>query len=202
MQELKKLLSELCEKISSGKEFPFWEFLNKSEKLMKNISSNVNGEIEEGVVVKGNLVLSKGSVIKSGTYIEGNVVIGDNCKIGPRAYLRKGTIIGNNCHIGNSEIKNSIILDNSNVPHFSYVGDSILGENVNFGAGTKVANLRFDNKNVKVSFNAKKVDSGRRKLGCLIGNDVKTGINSSINCGVVIKNNSFIKPGEIVEENK
>ncbi len=201
MEEIKELLDGLKKELDSGKEFKFWEFLEKSEKLISGIGENIEGRIEDNVQIKGKLILGKNSVIKSGTYIEGNVIIGENCIIGPKAYLRKGAIIRNNCHIGSSEIKNSIILSNSKIPHYSYVGDSITGENVNFGAGTKVANLRFDGKSVKVAVNGKKIDSGRRKLGVLIGHNTKTGINSTINCGIIVGNNCFIYPGRVVEKN-
>lgn len=83
----------------------------------------------------------------NGSYIEGPVIIGEECKIGPNCYIRPYTSIGDKCHIGNAcEIKNSIIMNNSNIPHQNYVGDSIIGENCNLGAGTKIANLRFDRK--------------------------------------------------------
>ncbi|MBN2127514.1 MAG: hypothetical protein JW703_03940 [Candidatus Diapherotrites archaeon] len=190
-------LNELKEKMNSCDEFAFWDYLNKSEELIKELTEEINGEIEENVVIKGKLFLGKNSLIKAGTRIEGNVFIGENCVIGPNAFLRSGVILAGNNHIGLSEVKNSIILNNSNIPHFNYVGDSVIGENVNLGAGTKIANLRFDNENVMVSLNGKKTDSKRRKLGALIGNNVKTGINSMINCGAIIKKNSFIEPGKL-----
>lgn len=201
MEEIKKLLAGLKKEIDSGKEFPFWEYLGKSEKIMEKSGEGIEGTVEENVAIKGNLTLGKNSIIKSGTYIEGNVFIGENCIIGPKAYLRKGAVIADGCHIGNSEIKNSVILSNSKIPHYSYVGDSIIGENVNFGAGTKIANLRFDNKSVKVEINGKKIDSGRRKLGVLVGHNVKTGINSSINCGIIVGNNCQIYPGRVAGRN-
>jgi NDP-sugar pyrophosphorylase family protein len=194
-EKINELLIELKEKIDSEKEFSFWNYLNKSEELIQNLEEKIEGVIEENVVIKGKLFLGKNSLIKSGTRIEGNVFIGENCVIGPNAFLRNGTILENNCKVGLSEIKNSIVLENSNVPHFNYVGDSILGSNVNLGAGTKIANLRFDSKKIKVN----DIDSQRKKLGALIGNNVKTGINSMINCGAVIKNNSFIEPGKLIK---
>jgi len=195
-----ELFDELSEKISDGP-FAFWEYINRIEQEGKQIRENIiQGKLEENVVIEGNLILGEGSVVRTGTRIEGNVFIGENCIIGPNAYLRGNTFIGNNCHIGICEIKNSIILKNTNIPHFSYVGDSILGEKVNFGAGTKVANLRFDDLTVKVNLN-KKIDSGRRKLGVLVGHNTKTGINSSINCGIIIGNNCRIFPGKVVDRN-
>jgi bifunctional UDP-N-acetylglucosamine pyrophosphorylase/glucosamine-1-phosphate N-acetyltransferase len=201
MRDVGALLDELKTMMATGKEFRFWEYLESGEKLVEEASGNIEGTIEENVSVAGKLVLGGNSVVKAGSRIEGSVVIGSNCIIGPNAFLRNGTIIADNCHIGSSEIKNSIILSNSKIPHFSYVGDSVVGENVNFGAGTKVANLRFDNASVSVVIGGEKIDSGRRKLGALVGHNVKTGINCSINCGVIIGNNCLIFPGRVVSEN-
>jgi bifunctional UDP-N-acetylglucosamine pyrophosphorylase/glucosamine-1-phosphate N-acetyltransferase len=136
----------------------------------------------------------------SGSYIEGPVVIGDNCKIGPNCYIRPYTTIGNNCHIGNAcEVKNTIILDNTNVPHQNYVGDSIIAENCNLGAGSKVANLRFDKKNISVVLNGNKINTGRRKLGAIVGDNVQIGINAMLNVGSIVGNDCSIGIGSIAD---
>jgi bifunctional UDP-N-acetylglucosamine pyrophosphorylase/glucosamine-1-phosphate N-acetyltransferase len=174
----------------------FWELIAELENV--EIEEKVLGAVEKNVHIEEKLFLSKGSVLKAGTRIEGNAYIGENCIIGPNAYLRGNVLIADNCRVANSEIKNSIILSHTNVPHFSYVGDSIIGERVNLGAGAKIANLRFDNNNVKVDFFGTKIDSGRRKLGALIKSDTKIGINACINCGVIIGKNCFVFPGVFV----
>lgn len=179
-------IAEAEKLIEKNTPFKFWGLLGKSGQATKGMVQKVEGEVEDFVAVKGKLCLGKGSVVKSGTRIEGNVYIGCNCIIGPNAFLRDGTVIADNCHIGTSEIKNSIILSGSKVPHFSYVGDSVIGRNCNLGAGTKIANLRHDHATVKVTLGGKKVDSGRKKLGALLFDDVKTGVNSSINCGAIL----------------
>lgn len=200
-KKLNDFIAKLKKELSSKKEFAFWNFLDEFEEFFeKNFAEKKLGAIESNVQIHGKLFLSDGAVLKSGTYIEGNVFIGENAVVGPNAYLRKNVFIGKNCHIANSELKNSIILSDSNVPHFSYVGDSIIGENCNLGAGTKIANLRHDGKNVFVKLNGKKTDSKRRKLGALIGNNSKIGINASINCGTIIKANSCIMPGKFVKQ--
>ena len=119
--------------------------LRANETMMKTLESQNLGEVEENVVLKGAVVIGKNTVVKSGAYIEGPVIIGEDCRIGPNCYIRPSTTIGNDCHIGASvEIKNSIIMNGSDVPHLNYVGDSVIGEGCNFGAGTKIANLRLD----------------------------------------------------------
>jgi len=176
-----------------------WTYLDTNKILMDRMKSAVSGKVEKFVEVNGKLCLGKNSVIKSGTYVEGPVYIGDNCTVGPNAFLRSYTTIGNNCKIGNGvEIKNSIIMDDSKIPHLSYVGDSIIGRNCNFGAGTLVGNLRLDEKSVKMRIGEEIVDSGRRKFGCIVGDNVKTGINVLINSGKKIGSNSMIGPGVIV----
>jgi bifunctional UDP-N-acetylglucosamine pyrophosphorylase/glucosamine-1-phosphate N-acetyltransferase len=144
--------------------------------------------------------VGKNTIIRSGSYIQGPCYIGENNIIGPNAFIRPNTSIENNCHIGLSEIKNSTILSNSNVPHFNYIGDSIICENVNLGAGTKVANLRFDDGNVMVKIKGKLINSKRRKLGTIIGPNVKTGINVSIMTGKIIGENSRIGAHTLVIE--
>lgn len=195
------IFRELSGKISENPFFAFWEYLAKASDASKSLKKSIAGKICKNVFTEGNLVLGVDSIILPGTRIEGNVFIGKNCKIGPNAYIRGNTLIADECHIGMCEVKNSIILKGSNVPHFSYVGDSVIGENVNLGAGTNLANLRFDDKNVKVELNGEKLDSGRRKLGALIGSNTKIGINCSINCGIIIGNNCRIFPSRAVEKN-
>ena len=100
-----------------------------------------------------------------------------------------------------SEIKNSLIFSNSAVPHFNYVGDSIICEDVNLGAGTKLSNLRFDNQTIKMNINGKLIDSNLRKLGAILGPNSQTGINASIMCGKIIGNDSIIGAHTLVNEN-
>jgi bifunctional UDP-N-acetylglucosamine pyrophosphorylase/glucosamine-1-phosphate N-acetyltransferase len=119
--------------------------------------------------------------------------------VGPNAYIRPSTYVGNDCKVGSGvEIKNSIIMNCTKVPHLSYVGDSVIGERCNLGAGTKVANLRLDGREVHVVIDGKRTGSGRRKLGVIMGDDVKTGINATIDVGTIIGERSFIGMGAVV----
>ena len=97
------------------------------------------------------------------------------------------------------DVKNSIIMAGTHIPHHNYVGDSVIGERCNLGAGTKVANLRFDNRPIRVSMKGEKVDSGLRKLGVIMGDDVKTGINAMIEPGTIIWERSIIGVGAIAK---
>ena len=172
-----------------------WDMLDANLTLMNNLSSDVQGTLEEGVSVQGSLIVGKGSIIKSGTYIEGPCIIGKNCRIGPHAYLRGATSIGDDCHIGHcSELKNSIIMNGTKIPHFNYIGDSIIGTECNFGAGTKIANLRHDHANVRVCGK----DTRRKKFGAIIGDGVQFGINCSVNVGSRIGTNAMFAPNSYV----
>ena len=178
-----------------------WELLDVNEHFLKDMETDIHGEVEEGVTIHGPVFIGKNSIVRSGTYIMGPVYIGENCDIGPNTFIRKYTRIGNDVNVGNAvEIKNSIIMDNTNVNHLSYVGDSIIGSNCNIAAGTNIANLRFDDGNIKIRVKGNKIDSGRRKMGVVFGDGVKTGINSSFNPGVKVGVNSRIGAGAIVSK--
>lgn len=178
-----------------------WDLLKANEFFLGKIrKSEIKGKIEKGVHIKGKLVLKKGSQILGGSYIEGPVVIGENTTIGPLAHLRPNTSVGNNCNIGKTELFDAIIMDGTVSKHQSYIGHSIIGENVNVGAGLVTADYRHDEKEHVTVVNGRKVETGRRKLGAFIGDNVKIGINTSIYPGRKIWPNMMTKPGEIVEK--
>ncbi|AHB13238.1 bifunctional sugar-1-phosphate nucleotidylyltransferase/acetyltransferase [Dehalococcoides mccartyi] len=172
-----------------------WDLLDLNASMLKSLSQRICGKVEENAVIKGAVEIGEGSLIRSGAYIEGPVIIGKNCDIGPNCYIRPSTSIGDNCRVGASvEIKNSIIMDNTKIPHLNYVGDSVIGQNCNLGAGTKLANLRFDGADIS----AGGVNTRRRKLGAVLGDGVETGINVSLNPGVLVGSGSRIGPGAVV----
>lgn len=173
-----------------------WELLRANEYLMSLLKRDIKGTIEEGAVLKGEVVVEEGALVRSGSYIEGPVYISKGCDIGPNCYIRPSTCLGEDVRIGSSvEVKNSIVMRRTHIPHHNYVGDSIIGERCNFGAGTKVANLRFDDRTVRVTTKGQMLSSGRRKLGVVMGDDVKTGINAMIEPGAVIWEGTVIGMG-------
>jgi bifunctional UDP-N-acetylglucosamine pyrophosphorylase/glucosamine-1-phosphate N-acetyltransferase len=185
-----------CHPIEFWLDFTFpWDLLDANEILLQNMKSESSGCIEEGVTISGSVKLGKNSVLRAGSYVTGPVFIGEGCQIGPYCNIRPATSIGNGCHIGAFvEIKNSIIMGNTKIPHLNYIGDSVIGENCNFGAGSKIANLRFDNHNVKIGG----IDTGRRKLGAIIGDNVEVGVNAAINVGTLIGNGCQVGPNTTV----
>lgn len=165
-----------------------WDLLRHQEFLMAGMNeSHIQGHIEPGAIIKGAVAVGAGSVIRSGSYIEGPVVIGERCDIGPNCFLRKFTAVGDDCRIGHAvEVKNSIIMPGSQIAHLSYVGDSVIGEKCNLGAGTICANRRHDGKIVTSLVKGKKTESGRSKLGAVLGDGVQTGIHTSLYPGCKI----------------
>ena len=180
-----------------------WRLLELNKYLLTNKvrSRVIKGKVEDGVHIVGPVVIDEGSEILSGTYIVGPAYIGKDAVIGPNAFIRPYTVILSNSKIGfNVEVKESIVMENVHISHQAYVGDSIVGEESNLGAGTILANLRFDNKTVKMYIKGTREDSGRRKLGAIIGAHVKTGVNVSTCPGVKIGSYSWIYPGVTVCE--
>jgi bifunctional UDP-N-acetylglucosamine pyrophosphorylase/glucosamine-1-phosphate N-acetyltransferase len=176
-----------------------WDLLAANEQLLRALTRDVRGTVEPGAQILGNVAIGEGTRIRSGAYVEGPVIIGKGCDIGPSCYVRAFTTIGDECRVGNAcEIKASILMKGTHVGHLSYVGDSVLGERVNLGAGTVTANLRHDGGNVRVTVGAQRIDTGRRKLGAIIGDDAHTGIHTSLNVGAVLPQRASTKPGEVV----
>lgn len=180
-----------------------WHILEANEFFLKRAKRKIMGKVEKGAQVKGAVVVGKGTIVKSGSYIEGPVVIGSNCNIGPNCYIRPSTTLGYGCKVGNAvEVKNCVLFDGATIGHLSYVGDSVIGAKVNFGAGTKAANLRHDNKNVKMMIQKKLIDTGRRKMGTIMGDNVKTGADTIIYPGRKLYAGVRTLPGEVVKKDK
>jgi bifunctional UDP-N-acetylglucosamine pyrophosphorylase/glucosamine-1-phosphate N-acetyltransferase len=176
-----------------------WDLLEANKMAMNEVETKIDGRVEKNTTINGQVIISKGAKIRAGTYIDGPVYIGENSDIGPNCYIRPYTYLGPATRVGNAcEIKNSIVLKGTHIAHLSYIGDSIIGERCNLGAGTITANLRFDKGNIKVTINEKRMDSGIRKLGMIMGDDCQIGINVSLWPGTMIGSNTWIAPGAIV----
>lgn len=177
-----------------------WDLLNANVWALKRMEHKVLGTVEEGAHLIGPVTVAESARIRSGAYIEGPVFIDEEADVGPNCYIRSGTSLGKKTRVGNGcEVKNSILMDGTHVGHISYVGDSILGEKCNLGAGTITANLRFDDSTVKMVVKGKVVDTGRRKLGTILGDNVKTGIKSLFMPGVKVGANTWVGANFMVE---
>ena len=170
-----------------------WEALPYIKDYIITLGNNLNKdnytEIEEHIWVGSNVEIDKLSTIIT------PCIIDDNTIIRPGAYIRGNAIIGKNCIIGNStEIKNSIIFDNCQLPHYNYVGDSILGYHVHLGAGVILSNLKNDGTNIDIKYKGKKLPTGMRKMGSVIGDSTEVGCNSVLYPGTIIGKNTNIYP--------
>lgn len=179
-----------------------WDILAINEEIVGALCENrIEGTVRDGVTIDGFVEIGEGTVLLPGVYIEGNVIIGKNCKIGPNCYFRGNTVLGDNCHVGQAvEIKNSILMDKVGAGHLTYIGDSIIGIGSNCGAGTITANFRHDGKNHLSAVDGKIIDTGRRKFGTVFGDDVHTGIHTSIYPGRKIWAHKSTFPGDVVKK--
>ncbi|MDZ7745774.1 MAG: bifunctional sugar-1-phosphate nucleotidylyltransferase/acetyltransferase [Halobacteriales archaeon] len=176
-----------------------WELLEANEWKLTELDPRIDGVVHERAELRGSVVVESGATVDAGVVVEGPALIREGAEVGPNAYVRGATYIGRNARVGNSvELKNSVIMQETNVPHLSYVGDSVLGERVNFGAGTQVANLRHDGRPVEMTVKGERVSTGRRKFGVVAGPDTKIAINTSLNAGVVLSAGTTTTPGEAV----
>ena len=176
-----------------------WDLLEANRWALSRIAPIVDGRIEDNAHLIGTVTVCRGAHVRSGVYIEGPTFVGENSDIGPNCFIRPYTHIGKQVHIGNAcEIKNSIIMDKAKIGHLSYVGDSVIGEGCNFGAGTLIANYRFDAKPVKMMVKEQVVETGKVKLGVFLGDKVKTGINATLMPGVKAGNNCWIGPNVVL----
>ena len=176
-----------------------WDLLEANRWALMKMDHKVRGHVENGAHLIGPVSVAETARIRSGAYVEGPAFIDEESDIGPNCYIRPYTSIGKKVRIGNAcEIKNSIIMDKVHIGHLSYVGDSILGEYCNLGAGTITANYRLDGGTIKMMVKDRVVDSGRTKLGAVLGDNVKAGINALFMPGVKVGCNSWIGPNVVV----
>ncbi len=152
--------------------------------------------IMAGSVFMGSeIAIGKGTLIEGGATIKGPTIIGDQTEVRQGAYLRGYCLIGDRCVVGHTtEVKHSVFLDDAKAGHFAYLGDTIIGNDANLGAGTKCANLRFIPGNVQVSYEGELYSTGMRKFGAIIGDKAQTGCNSVTSPGTIIARGGFLMP--------
>lgn len=174
-----------------------WEALPRIRGYLQSVLRPALHNRTEGEVFIGpDVFIGEGTVVEHGAMIKGPAIIGRNCQIRHNAYLREDVIVGDHCVLGNScEFKNVLLFNNAQVPHFSYVGDSILGYKAHLGAGVKISNVKLVAGNVTVEIDGVPVDTGLRKFGVLLGDHTDVGCNSVINPGSIIGRGSVIYPG-------
>ncbi len=177
-----------------------WHLFDANEFLMGKEKPKKQGKVEDSVI-KGKVIIEKGALVRC-SYIEGPVYIGAGTNVGPHSYIRGCTSIGADCDIGDSTtVKNSIIFDHVNAKHLAYIGDSVVGSNCNFGAGTQIANYRFDAGPIKAEVKGRVMETMRTKLGAVIGDNTKTGVLSCIMPGRAIGDDCWIGAHVMINKN-
>ncbi len=180
-----------------------WELLEANEWKLGELDRDVRGEVAETADLRGDVVVEEGATVDPGVVVEGPVLVRAGARVGPNAYVRGHTLLGEGVRVGNAvEVKNSVVMAGTAVPHLSYVGDSVLGRAVNFGAGTTVANLRHDDRAVRLTVKGERVSTGRRKFGVVVGDGAKTGIETSLNAGVTLSTDARVEPNATVTRDR
>ncbi|MFO1488168.1 MAG: DapH/DapD/GlmU-related protein [Verrucomicrobiota bacterium] len=182
--------------IFDGCEFA-WEALKKiSPYLAAHLKPGLHHRSEGRAFIGKDVFIGEGTVVEDGVMIKGPAIIGRNCEIRHNAYLREGVIIGDGCVIGNAcEFKNALLFNGCQVPHFNYVGDSILGYKAHMGAGSILSNVKSLKGNVFIPVDGTPRDTGLRKFGALLGDGCDVGCNAVLNPGSIIGRGAVIYPG-------
>ena len=186
----------LCAELFKRSAYP-WDTLDCIKDFINDLAKKAS---HDDFFVEGDsLIVSKHAKISPKAEINGPCFIGHGCEIRPFAFIRGNAIIGDLCIIGNSsEIKNSILFDGAKLPHYNYVGDSIIGHLAHMGAGAIASNMKSDGSDVSVFYGNEKIPSGRRKLGAIIGDRTEIGCACVLNPGSIIGRNSIIYPNSTV----
>ena len=179
-----------------------WEALNKIEAYvaartaLRMMTSVHRAPLNsDGAWIGKGVIIGAGTIVEPGAMIKGPAIIGKNCQIRANAYLRENVIVGDNCVVGNaSELKNSLLFNSAQVPHYNYIGDSILGCKAHLGAGVKISNVRLFPGNIEVEVDGVPLDTGLRKFGALLGDGAEAGCNAVLNPGTILGRNAIVYP--------
>src|SRR5262245_10806198 len=178
-----------------GVEFA-WEALKKIKAYVEaNAMASLKNKCEGVAFIGEKVFIGEGTVVEDGAMIKGPAIIGRNCQIRHNAYIREHVVVGDNCVVGNSsELKNALLFNNCQVPHFNYVGDSILGHKAHLGAGVVLSNFKSFKGNITVEKDGQPFDTGLRKFGALLGDGCDIGCNAVLNPGSIIGRGAVIYP--------
>ena len=184
----KTLASPLLEKF----EYP-WQALGGIKEFILSLGPTLDPNVYDEV--KPQVWIAKNAVVFDSAYIAAPCIIGENTEVRHSAFIRGSVLIGNGCVVGNStEIKNSIVFDSVQIPHYNYVGDSILGYKAHLGAGAITSNVKSDKTPVSVRTANGRIETGLKKFGAMVGDFVEVGCNSVLCPGTVIGRHSNIYP--------
>ena len=173
-----------------------WDALRKIEAyLAANLKPDLRNQCDGRAYIGEKVFIGEGTVVEDGAMIKGPAIIGRNCQIRHNAYIRENVLIGDGCVVGNSsEVKNALLFNGAQAPHFNYIGDSILGHKAHLGAGVKISNVKLTPGHVTVEMDGRPFDTGLRKFGALLGDGAEAGCNAVLNPGSIIGRGAIIYP--------
>jgi len=172
-----------------------WEALKKIEPYLAKVTRQNPPPRFPGASIGDRVIIGAGTVVEPGALIKGPAIIGKNCQIRHNAYIRENVIIGDDCVVGNaSELKNALLFNGVQVPHYNYVGDSILGHKAHLGAGAKISNVKLFPGNIEVEVDGVPRDTGLRKFGALLGDGAEAGCNAVLNPGSILGRGAVVYP--------
>src|ERR1022692_323430 len=180
--------------IFDGCEFA-WDALKKIEPYLASVPKQNPPKRFPGASIGDKVVIGEGTTVEPGVLIKGPAIIGKNCQIRHNAYVRENVIVGDGCVVGNSsELKNSLLFNGAQVPHFNYIGDSILGHKAHLGAGVKISNIKLFPGNIFIQVNGQPFDTGLRKFGALLGDGAEAGCKPGLNPGGILGPGAIVYP--------
>ncbi len=192
VDSLYNLENKIVAPLFEGALYPF-EVLPKISDFIKKLGPTLDSEVYEN---KGeNIWIAKSANVAPTAFIAGPCIIGENSEVRHCAFIRGNAFVGNNCVVGNStELKNVVLIEKVQVPHYNYVGDSVLGTGSHLGAGAITSNVKSDKTLVKVKLGDEVIETGLKKFGAMVGDGVEVGCGSVLNPGTVIGKNSNVYP--------
>lgn len=201
MIDIENYIDNIKSKFSEIHNLRPWAIIENLENTLSQYIKTLDSDFK----IENNIAIHKTATIEQGVILKGTIIISENCFIGANAYLRGPIFLSNSVKVGpSSEIKQSIIFANSAIAHFNYIGNSIIGQNVNFEAGSICANHYNErqDKRIFVKHNNQLIDTNTEKFGSLIGDNSKIGANAVLSPGTILEKNSIVKRLELIEQTK
>lgn len=201
MIEIKNYIENIRTKFPKVDSLQSWEIIDNLEEILVEIIKT----LDNNYTIENNIAIHKSVIVEQGVVFKGSIIISENCFVGANAYLRGPIFMGSSVKIGpGSEIKQSVIFDNSAIAHFNYIGNSIIGENINFEAGSICANHfnERSDKRIFINHNNQIIDTKTEKFGSLVGDNSKIGANAVLSPGTILEKNSIVKRLELIEQVK
>lgn len=201
MIDIKNYIENINVKFPTIDHLKPWEIIANLEGILMQ---KIKG-LDNNYTIENNIAIHKTATIEQGVILKGTIIISENAFIGANAYLRGPIFLSNSVKVGpSSEIKQSLIFDNSAIAHFNYIGNSIVGQNINFEAGSICANHfnERQDKNIFIKHNNQIIDTKTEKFGSVVGDNSKIGANAVLSPGTILEKNSIVKRLELIEQIK